>query len=146
MVYHTGGYCQANHARCTILAMAAPTLTDVIDKVASAASTEIIAKAQAHLAFYNLPYTESDGAFAAACAMAGATFVNSLAHAALHEVELDPNAGPCGVYDCAESRRHRHLLPLSTGAAVKAIADRAMEAFAAIVSQHADRPADGSDG
>lgn len=105
--------------------------SDAIERAAAETAVELVAKAQATLATFDLPYTGDDGARAAACATAGAAFVATLAQMAVHEKVADLKAPPCSV--CSDESPHRHILPPSTAAAVKALADRAVEAFCGVV-------------
>lgn len=95
------------------------------------AHPELVAKAQAVLANFDLPFTGPDGAKAAACATAGAAFVSMLAQMAATERIIDLNAPPC--LTCKFDQPHRHVLPASTAAAVKALCDRAIDTLCAVV-------------
>lgn len=97
----------------------------------AAAHPELIAKAQATLATFDLPYLGPEGAKAAACATAGAAFVSLLAQLAASEIMVDLNAPPCAT--CKVKQPHRHVLPPSTAAAVRAICDRAIETLCGVV-------------
>lgn len=83
------------------------------DGAATQAVAELVAKAQAQLALFDLPHTGPDGARAAACAMAGVTFVSVLAQWAARE----------------------QAMPHGLAQVVEALCARAADTFAAIVTR-----------